>query len=83
MGNAYPGVKSPHVVCVIGWFAGLLDLPRTCLRATRRSCARVAASFTPFADGPSRRTHGWLRWRNEAPAVSLVAIVVLVVVKPF
>ena len=30
-----------------------------------------------------RYSHGYLRWVNEAPAVLLIAIVVLVVVKPF
>ena len=33
--------------------------------------------------GQSRRSHGWFRWFNEAPVLLLLAIVILVVVKPF
>ena len=36
-----------------------------------------------FARGENRRTHVFYRWINEIPLVLLVAIVVLVVVKPF
>jgi putative membrane protein len=36
-----------------------------------------------FENGANRRTHGWYRWFNEVPVVLLVAIVILVVVKPF
>jgi len=33
--------------------------------------------------GTSRRSHIWFRWFNEVPTVLLLAIVILVVVKPF
>jgi putative membrane protein len=36
-----------------------------------------------FATGANRRTHTFFRWINELPLVLLLAIVVLVVVKPF
>jgi len=36
-----------------------------------------------FARGANRRSHVFYRWINELPLVLLVAIVVLVVVKPF
>ena len=36
-----------------------------------------------FSDGTSRRSERWYRWYNEVPVVLLLAIVVLVVVKPF
>jgi putative membrane protein len=36
-----------------------------------------------FAHDRNRRTHVFYRWVNEAPTVLLIAIVVLVVVKPF
>lgn len=36
-----------------------------------------------FARGENRRSHRWYRWFNEAPALLLIAIVILVVVKPF
>ena len=36
-----------------------------------------------FEAGTDRRTDRWYRWFNEAPVLLLLAIVVLVVVKPF
>ena len=36
-----------------------------------------------FEAGTSRRSHRWYRWFNEAPVFLLLAIVILVVVKPF
>ncbi|MDM0046852.1 CopD family protein [Variovorax dokdonensis] len=36
-----------------------------------------------FVAGTNRRSHRWYRWFNELPVILLVAIVVLVVVKPF
>jgi len=36
-----------------------------------------------FAAGENRRNHGWYRWFNELPVLLLLAIVILVVVKPF
>jgi protoporphyrinogen IX oxidase len=36
-----------------------------------------------FARDANRHTHVFYRWVNEAPTVLLIAIVVLVVVKPF
>ena len=35
-----------------------------------------------FAAGRNRRSHVWYRWFNEVPVLALLAIVVLVVVKP-
>ncbi len=43
-------------------------------------CGRQLASLR--AD-TNRRTHVWFRWFNEIPTLLLIAIVVLVVVKPF
>lgn len=43
-------------------------------------CGRI---LKRLADGSDRRSHVWYRWFNEAPVLLLVAIVVLVVVKPF
>jgi len=43
-------------------------------------CMRLAADF---AHGRNRRSDRWLRVFNEVPALLLVAIVCLVVVKPF
>ncbi len=36
-----------------------------------------------FSNGTSQRSERWFRWYNEVPVVLLLAIVVLVVVKPF
>ena len=36
-----------------------------------------------FADGENARSHRFYRWLNEAPAVLLVAMAILAVVKPF
>ena len=36
-----------------------------------------------LAAGTSARSHVWFRWFNEAPVLLMLAIVVLVVVKPF
>ncbi|HAT30385.1 MAG TPA: hypothetical protein DCW29_05880 [Janthinobacterium sp.] len=36
-----------------------------------------------FENGANRRSHTWYRWFNEVPVILLLAIVVLVVVKPF
>ncbi len=36
-----------------------------------------------FEAGANRRDHRWYRWFNEAPVFLLLAIVILVVVKPF
>ena len=36
-----------------------------------------------FEQGENKRSHLWLRWFNEVPVILLLAIVVLVVVKPF
>jgi putative membrane protein len=42
-------------------------------------CGRILAALRA---GQNPRTHVWYRWFNEVPVVFLVAIVVLVVVKP-
>jgi putative membrane protein len=36
-----------------------------------------------FENGANKRSHVWYRWFNEVPVVLLLAIVILVVVKPF
>ena len=36
-----------------------------------------------FENGANKRSHVWFRWFNEVPVVLLLAIVILVVVKPF
>ena len=41
------------------------------------------AILKKFEKGVNARSHVWFRWFNEAPVVLLLAIVILVVVKPF
>jgi putative membrane protein len=36
-----------------------------------------------FATGQQQRSHVFYRWFNEAPVLALLAIVILVVVRPF
>jgi putative membrane protein len=36
-----------------------------------------------FERGANQRSHKWYRWFNEVPVLLLLAIVILVVVKPF
>jgi protoporphyrinogen IX oxidase len=36
-----------------------------------------------FEQGRNNRNHTWYRWFNEVPVVLLLAIIILVVVKPF
>lgn len=36
-----------------------------------------------FKHDSNKHTHVWYRWFNEAPVLGLIAIVILVVVKPF
>ena len=42
-----------------------------------------ATLYGRFARGEPTHSHIWFRWFNETPVVLLVAIVILVVVKPF
>jgi putative membrane protein len=41
------------------------------------------AILKKFEKGVNSRTHGWYRWFNEVPVLLLIAITILVVVKPF
>jgi len=39
--------------------------------------------LTAFAEDRNTKTHLYFRWFNEAPVIALIAIVILVTVKPF
>lgn len=43
-------------------------------------CGRLLEAL---ADGRDEHGHGWFRWFNELPVLVLVAVVILVVVKPW
>ena len=38
---------------------------------------------TAFNNGCNTRSHVWFRWFNEIPVVVLLAVILLVVLKPF
>lgn len=62
-----------------GWLHAKLGLV-VLLVLYHLSLVRLAADF---AAGRNRRSERWLRLYNEVPALLLIAIVVLVVVRPF
>jgi len=43
-------------------------------------CFRI---MIQFREGLNQRSHTWYRWFNEMPAIALIAIIVMVIVKPF
>ena len=62
-----------------GWMHAKLTLVLLAL-GYHHACGRLVRKFEA---GAVQRSHVWFRWFNEAPVLLLVAIVVLVVVKPF
>jgi hypothetical protein len=52
-------------------------------QAGSRACAICRASSSTWIDNRDQHSHRWFRFFNEVPVLLLVAIVVLVVVKPF
>ena len=62
-----------------GWLYAKTALV-TCLLAYHWVCGRLLAGF---AAGRNRRSHTWFRFFNEVPVLALVAVCILVVVKPF
>jgi putative membrane protein len=141
--NAYPWIKTLHIVSIIAWMSGLLYLPRIFVYHTDAAVGSIQSETFKIMEAklsrvimlpamiatlifggmmaalPGTATHGWFhvklllvigllayhhllgRWRkvfaqdqnrhsarfyrmiNEIPAVIMVAIVALVVVKPF
>jgi putative membrane protein len=89
----YHGIMTPSAVLAValglwlwlGWFrdAGGWLLAKLALVAAllvyHLWCGRLVAAFS--ADR-NRHSHLWYRWFNEAPVLALVAVVILVVVKP-
>jgi putative membrane protein len=62
-----------------GWMYAKLALVAG-LIAYHLWCGKLLADFKR---GRNRRSHVWYRWFNELPVLMLLAVVVLVVVKPF
>ncbi len=62
-----------------GWMHAKLALV-VLLLVYHHVCGRILGQMRR---GESRRSHVWFRWFNEVPVLALVAVVALVVVKPF
>lgn len=72
-------LTAPGVYLSMGWMHAKLALVAA-LIAYHVACAVFVRRFI---EGRNHRSHVWYRWFNEAPALLLVAIVVLAIVKPF
>ena len=89
----YYGIMAPGAVLTIafgawlwlgygisgGWLHAKLALVAV-LIAYHLWCGKL---MRDFRDGRNTRSHVWYRWFNEFPAVILIAVVILAVVKPF
>ena len=72
-GGGQGGMKMP------GWMHAKLTFV-VLLLGYHHACGRVLAKFE---GSRNTRSHVWFRWFNEVPVVMLLAVVILVVVKPF
>ncbi len=70
---------APDYYLSLGWLHAKLALVAA-LIAYHAWCARIVGQFR---DGRNTRDHVWYRWFNEAPALLLIAIVLLAILKPF
>lgn len=91
----YRGIMTPSAILAVGFGLSLLWLAPQWLQqgwlhakltlvvaliGYHIWCGRLLRAFL---DDRNSRSHVWYRWFNEAPALALFAIVILVVVKPF
>ena len=67
------GMKMP------GWMHAKLTFV-VLLLGYHHACGAI---LRKFEKGINQRSHKWFRWFNEVPVVMLLAVVILVVVKPF
>ena len=72
-------LTAPAVYLSMGWLHAKLLLVAL-LIGYHLWCARLVVAFR---EGRNRRSHVWYRWFNEVPALLLVAIVLLAVLRPF
>jgi|SRR5690625_430831 len=91
----YKGIMTPSAVLAVGfglllvwlnpaWFKqGWLHLKLMLVVALIIYHAWCGQLLKAFRDDRNRHSHTWYRWFNEAPVLALIAIVILVVVKPF
>jgi putative membrane protein len=62
-----------------GWMHAKLAVV-VLLLGYHHACGRL---LRKFETGVPARSHVWFRWFNEAPVLMLLAVVLLVVIKPF
>jgi putative membrane protein len=62
-----------------GWLHAKIALV-VLLAGYHHSCGRL---LRKFEENRNTRSHVWYRWFNEIPVILLLAIVILVVIKPF
>jgi protoporphyrinogen IX oxidase len=92
----YRGIMLPSMIATLVFGIGLLSLNTGAYFSQGWMHAKLAlvllligyhhicgAQLKAFARGENRRSHVFYRWFNEAPVLLLIAIVVLVVVRPF
>jgi len=91
----YRGIMTPSAVLVVllglallwqvpGWLQqGWLHLKLVLVLALIGYHVWCGRLLKAFAEDRNRHSHVWYRWFNEAPALVLIAVVVLAVVKPF
>jgi putative membrane protein len=89
----YRGIMTPAMVLTVasgawmwlgfGISGGWLHAKVACVALLVAYHFWLGALLRAFARDANRHGHVFFRWVNEAPLVLLVAIVVLVVVKPF
>jgi protoporphyrinogen IX oxidase len=89
----YRGIMTPTMVLTLasglwlwlgyGFSGGWLHAKLTLVAMLVAYHFWLGAIRRDFAAGTNRRSHVFYRWVNEVPLVILLAIVILVVVKPF
>lgn len=91
----YRGIMTPSMLVVVGlgvWMLALIPawMQQGWMHAKLMLVAALIAyhfvcawHLRQFAQDRNQRSHVYFRWFNEAPVLALIAIVVLVVVKPF
>lgn len=72
-------LAAPAVYLSMGWLHAKLALVAL-LIVYHLWCWKLVLAFR---EGRNRHSHVWYRWFNEAPALLLVAIVLLAILKPF
>jgi protoporphyrinogen IX oxidase len=91
----YRGIMTPSMLVVVGlgvWMLALIPawMQQGWMHAKLMLVAALIAyhfvcawHLRQFAQDRNQLSHVYFRWFNEAPVLALIAIVVLVVVKPF